>query len=63
MERECLEQASETFLARFFGGSLRPMLAHFVERQKLTEDHLRELEKLLTRNTRKPASKGGKSGS
>lgn len=46
-ERECLAAASESFLARFFGGSLRPMLAHFVERRKLTQEHLADLERLL----------------
>ena len=46
-EPECVAAASESFLARFFGGSLRPLLAHFVERQELTEEHLRELERLL----------------
>lgn len=57
-ERECLAQESQSFLARFFGGSLRPMLAHFVEREQLTERHLRELEKLLERKERRPSRKG-----
>lgn len=46
-EEECVATASESFLDRVFGGSLRPMLAHFVERQKLTRKDLEELEKLL----------------
>lgn len=50
-ERECLAAASESFLARFFGGSLRPMLAHFVERRKLTQEHLADLERLLEAST------------
>ena len=49
-ERECLAAASESFLARFFGGSLRPMLAHFIERRKLTQEHLAELEQLFETN-------------
>jgi BlaI family penicillinase repressor len=36
-ERECLANASESFLERFFGGSLKPMLAHFVGQQRLTK--------------------------
>src|SRR5215471_21622612 len=32
-EQECVATASESFLERVFGGSLRPMLAHFVERR------------------------------
>jgi BlaI family penicillinase repressor len=46
-EEECVDAASESFLERVFGGSLRPMLAHFVERKKLSADELRELRELL----------------
>jgi BlaI family penicillinase repressor len=30
-----------------FGGALKPMLAHFVERKKLSTEEIRELKKLL----------------
>jgi predicted transcriptional regulator len=30
-----------------FGGSLKPMLAHFVQRDKLSADEIRELRRLL----------------
>src|SRR5687768_10541846 len=33
-ERECVAAASESFVERVFGGSLKPMLAHFVEERK-----------------------------
>ena len=46
-EEDCVAAASESFLERVFGGSLTPMLAHFVERKKLSEDELRELRRLL----------------
>jgi BlaI family penicillinase repressor len=46
-EENCVATASESFLDRVFGGSLKPMLAHFVERQKLTRGDLEELQKLL----------------
>jgi BlaI family penicillinase repressor len=46
-EEDCVATASESFLDRVFGGSLKPMLAHFVERQKLTRGDLEELQKLL----------------
>lgn len=46
-EQECVEAASETFLERVFGGSLEPMLAHFVERKKLSVEEIRELKRLL----------------
>jgi len=44
---DCVDAASESFLERVFGGSLKPMLAHFVERDKLSADEIRELRRLL----------------
>src|ERR1700720_1487047 len=46
-EDECADVASESFLDRVFGGSLKPMLAHFVERKKLSAREIRELKELL----------------
>jgi hypothetical protein len=43
----CQAAASESFIERVFGGSLKPMLAHFVERRKLTAAEMRELRRLL----------------
>jgi BlaI family transcriptional regulator, penicillinase repressor len=63
-EQECVATASESFLDRVFGGSLQPMLAHFVERQKLTKEDLDELRKLLNgspkTSTAKPRKKYGR---
>jgi BlaI family transcriptional regulator, penicillinase repressor len=46
-ERECLAAESESFLERFFGGALTPMLAHFVGQRRLTKKDLAELRALL----------------
>ncbi len=46
-ESECVDAASESFLERVFGGSLKPMLAHFVERKKLSAGEVQELRELL----------------
>lgn len=46
-EAECQAHASESFLDRVFGGSLRPMLAHLVERRKLSAAEIRELKRIL----------------
>jgi BlaI family penicillinase repressor len=46
-EKDCVDAVSESFLERVFGGSLRPMLAHFVERKKLSEEEIRELRRIL----------------
>lgn len=52
-EAECVAAESESFLGRVFGGALKPMLAHFVEREELTPAELRELEDLLARRKRR----------
>lgn len=44
---ECADQASDSFLERVFGGSLKPMLAHFVEHRKLSARDIHELKKIL----------------
>jgi BlaI family penicillinase repressor len=46
-ERDCITTASESFLDRVFGGSLQPMIAHFVEQRSLSERELAELRQLL----------------
>jgi BlaI family penicillinase repressor len=44
---ECAGQASQSFLDRVFGGSLQPMLAHFVDHRKLSSKEIQELKKIL----------------
>ena len=46
-EAECVALASESFVSRVLGGSLKPLLAHFVEQQDLTEEDLADLRRLL----------------
>jgi BlaI family penicillinase repressor len=46
-EEDCVDAASDSFLERVFGGSLQPMLAHFVERRKLSPAQIKELKRLL----------------
>jgi BlaI family transcriptional regulator, penicillinase repressor len=46
-ESACATAASEAFLARVFGGSLQPMLAHFVEEKRLSSKEVKELKRLL----------------
>jgi BlaI family penicillinase repressor len=59
-ECECVAVASESFVTRFLGGSLKPMLAHFVEARRLTREDLEELRNLLE-NKNEPGKKGKKS--
>ncbi len=46
-QNECADAASQSFLERVFGGSFKPMLAHFVARKRLSKEEIRELKKLL----------------
>lgn len=47
-EDQSVSTASESFLERVFGGSLKPMFAHFVGKQRLSKQELDELRQLLT---------------
>jgi BlaI family transcriptional regulator, penicillinase repressor len=46
-EDECREAAGTSFVERFFGGSLMPMLAHFTTSGKLTRKEREHLRRLL----------------
>ena len=46
-ERDCVAAASDSFLGRVFGGSLKPMLAHFVQHRKLSRKEIAELKRIL----------------
>jgi BlaI family penicillinase repressor len=56
-EAECVAAASGSFVERVFGGALKPMLAHFIERKHFSRDELAELRALLDEQTAGPASK------
>ena len=46
-KEDCIDAASQSFLERVFGGSLMPMVAHLVQRDKLSPEEIRELRRLL----------------
>lgn len=53
VRREAFHKAQrKSFLRRFYGGALKPMLAAFIEEEKLTPDEIAELRKLLDRKER-----------
>ena len=52
-ERDCVAAESESFLDRVFGGSLQPMLAHFVGSKKLSPPEIAELKRLLKQKEKK----------
>ena len=58
-ESECVTAASESFLERVFGGSLTPMLAHFVRHRKLSGAEVRDLKRLLEEEASAFRKRGG----
>ena len=44
---DCQHDAARSFLARFFDGELAPLLAHFVEREKLSAPEVERLKRIL----------------
>jgi BlaI family penicillinase repressor len=46
-EAECVAAASGSFVERVFGGSLKPMLLHFIEQRQISREDLDELRRLL----------------
>lgn len=51
-EEDCVDKESESFLDRVFAGSLKPMLAHFVEHRKLSAKDISELKRILEKGGR-----------
>ena len=49
-EKDCVREASDSFLERVFGGALQPMLAHFAERKKLSAEEIKELKRWLNQH-------------
>ena len=48
-EADCALAESESFLDRVFGGAVKPLLVHFIERQKLNARDVEELKEVLKR--------------
>ena len=44
---KCLRMESSSFLSRFFKGNPVSMMAHFIEREELSDDDIKRLQKLL----------------
>lgn len=46
-EAECRQAENRSFLERVYGGSLKPMLAHFFEETDLSASEIAELKRIL----------------
>jgi BlaI family transcriptional regulator, penicillinase repressor len=51
-ERDCQLAESRSFLDRVFGGAVAPMVAAFVEQEKLTLEEIAELKRILQKGGR-----------
>jgi BlaI family penicillinase repressor len=45
--RDCVRQASRSFLERVFGGESAPLLAHFIRNARLSADEIAQLRQTL----------------
>jgi len=52
-EGACVKAESLSFLNRIFGGSLKPMMAHFIENEKLTPEDIQELKAMIKEKEQK----------
>jgi BlaI family penicillinase repressor len=46
-EEECIKAENRSFLRRFYGGALKPMLASFLEDTELSQEEIEELKRIL----------------
>lgn len=53
-ERDSVAAVSESFVGRVFGGSLKPMLAHFVQHRKMSRKEVEELKRVLDGKEERP---------
>jgi len=51
---ECIREETKSFLRRFHGGSIEPMLAAFVEEEQLSPEKIARLRQILNENTTRP---------
>lgn len=59
-DSECQHAASQSFLGRIFDGKLTPFVANLVENQKVSEEEINELKRLLDRAAEEQKKNGGK---
>lgn len=50
-EGECIQAESESFLKRVYGGALKPLIVNFLNEEKLSQEEIEELKRLLEERT------------
>ena len=46
-EEECIKAENESFLKLVYGGALKPLLVNFLKEERLTDEEIEELKRLL----------------
>ncbi|UCC99901.1 MAG: BlaI/MecI/CopY family transcriptional regulator [Phycisphaerales bacterium] len=54
---ECLREETRSFLRRFHGGSIEPMLAAFVEEEQLSPEKIARIRQILDGSATRPEDK------
>jgi BlaI family penicillinase repressor len=55
--QQCVRTAVKSFKERFFSGSVRALLLHFVEQENLSPEEVDELRRLLASKAQRPEKK------
>ncbi|MFK3938606.1 penicillinase repressor BlaI [Alkalihalobacillus sp. NPDC078783] len=51
-QEECRRAETESFIKRIYGGTLKSMLAQFIEEETLSNDEINELRTMLDKNVK-----------
>ncbi len=60
-ESQCVLEETKTFLKRFHGGSIEPMLTHFVQQESLSPERIARLREILDQAAEQQKTRGEKS--
>jgi BlaI family transcriptional regulator, penicillinase repressor len=52
-EEECARAESQSFLQKVYGGTLQPMLAHFLSETDLSKEDIAELKRILDERSKR----------
>ena len=52
-ESDCVQAETRSFLSRVYGGSLKPMLAGFLEGEDLSQEEIEDLKRILEERSKK----------
>lgn len=57
-ESQCVREETKTFLKRFHGGSIEPMLTHLVQEERLSPERIARLREILDQAAEQQKTRG-----